>query len=118
MPPPPPTRGLNVRLGEEEAGEGGGEESEAAGGSGADLSLADLMPKVDISSQIKPEIIKNLSNKNWKIRSETLQRVQNIVIQTPFIQPCLGELPEALKSRLGDSNKNLVSLSLHGLLIN
>lgn len=76
------------------------------------------MPKVDISGQIKPEIIKELSDKNWKIRGEALQKVQDIVTQAKFIQPSLGELPGALKARLGDSNKNLVSLSLHGLLIN
>ena len=76
------------------------------------------MPKVDISAQIKPEIIKELNDKNWKIRGEALQKVQDIVTQAKFIQPSLGELPGALKGRLGDSNKNLVSLSLHGLLIN
>lgn len=71
------------------------------------------MPKVDISGQIKPEIIKELSDKNWKIRGEALQKVQDIVTQAKFIQPSLGELPGALKARLGDSNKNLVSLSLY-----
>ena len=76
------------------------------------------MPKVDISAQIKPEIIKELNDKNWKIRGEALQKVQDIVTQAKFIQPSLGELPGALKGRLGDSNKNLVSLSPHGLLIN
>ena len=76
------------------------------------------MPKVDISAQIKPEIIKELNDKNWKIRGEALQKVKDIVTQAKFIQPSLGELPGALKARLGDSNKNLVSLFLHGLLIN
>ena len=75
------------------------------------------MPKVDISAQIKPEIIKELNDKNWKIRGEALQKVQDIVTQAKFIQPSLGELPGALKARLGDSNKNLVSLPLHRQLI-
>lgn len=37
--------------------------------------MADLMPKVDISSQIKPDLISELGDKNWKIRGEGLQRV-------------------------------------------
>ena len=36
-------------------------------------------------------------------------QVQEILSQAKFIQPSLGELPGALKARLGDSNKNHVS---------
>ena len=69
--PPAPTRGPNVggEEDEEEGGEGGG------GGAQAAVSLADLMPKVDISGQIKSDIIKELGDKNWKIRGEALQKV-------------------------------------------
>lgn len=31
-----------------------------------------------------------------------------MISEAKFIQPSLGELPGALKARLGDSNKNLV----------
>ena len=72
------------------------------------MSLADLMPKVDISGQIKADLIKELGDKNWKIRGEALQKIQDIIAQAKFVQPSLGELPGALKGRLGDSNKNLV----------
>ena len=58
---------------EEEAASGGG--GGAGGGAQAAVSLADLMPKVDISGQIKPELIKELGDKNWKIRGEALQKV-------------------------------------------
>jgi len=36
--------------------------------------------------------------------------VIDILSAAKFITPELGELPPALKARLGDSNKNLVSL--------
>ena len=139
--PPAPTRGPNVRSAEEEAEEevvGGG----GGGGAALAMSLADLMPKVDISGQIKSDLIKELGDKNWKIRGEALQKVsflmyqplpspshisfsssssssfsfssssfsqvQGIIAATKFVQPSLGDLPGALKGRLGDSNKNLV----------
>ena len=128
---PAPTRGPNVRSAEEE-----GEEEVAGGGGGGGaapaMSLADLMPKVDISGQIKSDLIKELGDKNWKIRGEALQKVscmvhqplplpshissssssfsqvQGIIAAAKFVQPSLGDLPGALKGHLGDSNKNLV----------
>lgn len=39
-----------------------------------------------------------------------LHQVIDILSAAKFITPELGELPPALKARLGDSNKNLVSL--------
>ena len=50
------------------------------------MSLADLMPKVDISGQIKSDLIKELRDKNWKIRGEALQKVSSTVHQ-PL--PCI-----------------------------
>ena len=74
------------------------------------MSLSDLMPKVDITGQIKSDIIKEIGDKNWKVRAEGLQRVQDIVAQAKFITPSLGsDLPGALKGRLTDANKNIVS---------
>ena len=70
---PAPTRGPNVRSADEEA-----EEESGGGGGGAaaaPVSLADLMPKVDISGQIKSDLIKELGDKGWKIRGEALQKV-------------------------------------------
>lgn len=64
--------------GDEEEEEGEGEGGGGAGGGGASaapVSMADLMPKVDISGQIKPDLIKELGDKNWKIRGEGLQKV-------------------------------------------
>ena len=39
----------------------------------------------------------------------SLSQVQGIIATAKFVQPSLGDLPGALKGRLGDSNKNLVS---------
>lgn len=47
----------------------------AGGGASAPKSLADMMPKVDISGQIKADLINELGDKNWKIRGEGLQKV-------------------------------------------
>lgn len=73
---PAPTRGPNVG-GDEEEEEEGTEEGGGAGGAAAakPVSMADIMPKVDISGQIKPDLIKEMGDKNWKIRAETLQKV-------------------------------------------
>ena len=70
---PAPVRGPSVKV---ESGDqdGGGEEGGAAAAA-APVSLADLMPKVDISGQIKEELITELGDKNWKIRNEALQKV-------------------------------------------
>lgn len=63
--------------GDEEEGEGEGEAAAGdGGGAQAAVSLADLMPKVDISGQIKAELVKELGDKNWKIRGEALQKVR------------------------------------------
>ena len=49
-----------------------------------------------------------MADKNWKIRKEGLDEVAAIVSEAKFIKPSLGDLPVALKARLGDSNKILV----------
>ena len=66
---------------QEEEEEAEGESGEAGGGgatggaSQAPVSLADMMPKVDISGQIKSSLIGELGDKNWKVRGEALQQV-------------------------------------------
>jgi cytoskeleton-associated protein 5 len=97
MTPPNPTRGVS-----------GEEEETTEGPTTGTVSVADLMPRVDISSKIKPELVKELSDKNWKVRGEALAKVSEILSAAKFITPALGDLPPALKGRLSDSNKNLV----------
>ena len=98
-------------------GDGGseGEEEEAGGAdepAAKPMSLADMMDKVDISPQIKSDLIKELADKNWKVRNESLQKVQEIIKTAKFVKPSLGDLPGALKGRLSDSNKKLIITTL------
>ena len=62
------------------------------------------------SPQITSSLVSELGDKNWKVRGEALQKVTDILAAAKFIEPSLGELPGALKGRLSDSNKNLVSV--------
>ncbi|XP_064635641.1 cytoskeleton-associated protein 5-like isoform X2 [Lineus longissimus] len=105
--PPAPTRGVkpsDTVDGEEE------EEDEDAGGDGP--NVADLVPRNDISDQIKQDLLDKLGDKNWKIRKEGLDEVITILNDAKFITANLGPLPEALTKRLADSNKILVNTTL------
>lgn len=62
-----------------------------------------------------------IEDKNWKIRKEGLDEVAAIISEAKFVTASIGELPVALKARLGDSNKILVSScswKLHSCLSN
>lgn len=50
-----------------------------------------------------------IGDKNWKIRKEGLDEVASIISEAKFITATIGDLPLALKGRLSDSNKILVS---------
>ncbi|XP_015769974.1 PREDICTED: cytoskeleton-associated protein 5-like [Acropora digitifera] len=106
--PPAPTLGVTPKGGDDEEE---GEDEEDGGGGGGNgtpvINMADLVDRVDISNQITTALITELGDKNWKVRGEALQKVVDIISSAKFITPELGELPPALKARLGDSNKNL-----------
>ena len=53
-----------------------------------------------------------MTDKNWKVRSEGLQKVTEILKEAKFVTANIGGLPEAIKARLSESNKNLVSVLL------
>lgn len=61
------------------------------------------------SEKITSELVSKIEDKNWKIRKEGLDEVAAIISEAKFITANIGELPVALKGRLGDSNKILVS---------
>ena len=74
------------------------------------------------SSKITDELVGKLNDKNWKIRKEGLDTVIEILNEAKFIGAGLGDLPAALKARLSDSNKILVSnqncvLVFHKILV-
>ncbi|GFR88014.1 cytoskeleton-associated protein 5 [Elysia marginata] len=54
-----------------------------------------------------------MTDKNWKVRGEGLQTIVNILAEAKFVKPNLGSLPEALKARLGESNKNLQTTTVN-----
>lgn len=60
------------------------------------------------SDKITAELVSKIGDKNWKIRKEGLDEVTSIINEAKFIEPNIGELLAALKSRLNDSNKILV----------
>ena len=67
------------------------------------------------SDRITDALLSQLSDKNWKVRNEGLQKVTEILKEAKFVTANLGGLPEAIKARLGESNKNLVNswLDIH-----
>lgn len=67
-----------------------------------------LLCVVLCSDKITSDMVDKLGDKNWKIRKEGLDEVAAVISAAKFIKPTLGDLPLALKARLGDSNKILV----------
>ncbi|KAJ8683238.1 hypothetical protein QAD02_019030 [Eretmocerus hayati] len=74
--------------------------------------LNDIMPKVDISNQLTEALLNELSDKNWKVRNEALQKISNILSEAKFIKGSLGELPQGLAQRLVDSNSKISQSTL------
>ncbi|XP_005107466.1 cytoskeleton-associated protein 5 [Aplysia californica] len=108
--PPAPTRKVMSAGGkddeEDEDGEENGEENEG------EVPVQDLVPRNDISEKITEALLTELADKNWKVRAEALQKVTTILSEAKFVTPNLGSLPEALKARLGESNKNLQMVTI------
>lgn len=74
--------------------------------------LNDLLPRIDVSNQITEALLAELSDKNWKVRNEGLQKISNILNETKFIKGSIGELPRALSPRLFDSNTKIAQSAL------
>ncbi|XP_059161081.1 cytoskeleton-associated protein 5-like isoform X1 [Physella acuta] len=92
-----------------------GEDEDNVDGDGeedGENAMQDLLPRVDISEKITEDLLTELTDKNWKARGEALQKVTNILSEAKFVTPNLGPLPEALKARLGESNKNLQMITI------
>ncbi|CAM6047665.1 unnamed protein product [Sphagnum compactum] len=74
----------------------------------------DGLPREDISGKLTASLLKNMNSPDWKARQESLEVVNTILEEANRrIQPTgTGELFMALKARLYDSNKNLVTVTL------
>ncbi|NWW54387.1 CKAP5 protein, partial [Pedionomus torquatus] len=103
---PAPTRGISRHSG------GNGDDGEEEEQEDVVNDVVDLLPRTDIGDKITAELVSKIGDKNWKIRKEGLDEVTSIINDAKFIQPNIGELPAALKSRLNDSNKILVQQTL------
>ncbi|XP_023289884.1 protein mini spindles isoform X2 [Orussus abietinus] len=107
--PPAPVRGLKSKKGRVEEDEDG-EPDEKVGGSQSNIS--DLFPRVDISNQITESLLAELSDKNWKVRNEGLQKIAGILNEAKFIKGSIGDLPQGLALRLVDSNSKIAQSTL------
>ncbi|XP_015926242.1 cytoskeleton-associated protein 5 [Parasteatoda tepidariorum] len=103
--PPTPVKGKVPK------NDGSGDASENTKSSGQ-VNLADLLPRVDISNQITSQLLSDLSDKDWHLRSEALQKLSTIISDAKFVTPNLGDLPNALKLRMTETNKRLAIQAL------
>ncbi|KRF82972.1 protein mini spindles isoform X3 [Drosophila virilis] len=107
--PPKPIRGVqhsSTNADEEE------DEDGADRASPEPINLADLLPRVDISSQITESLLKEMSDKDWKTRNEGLTKLQAIISEAKLIKSSIGDLAPALAHRLLDSNAKIAQTAL------
>ncbi|XP_034734168.1 cytoskeleton-associated protein 5 isoform X2 [Etheostoma cragini] len=111
--PPAPIRSIK-KSGTVEEGDEGEEQEEdgGGGGGGGGQDIMDLLPRTDIGDKITSDLVSKIGDKNWKIRKEGLDEAAAIISEAKFITANIGDLPMALKGRLGDSNKILVQQAL------
>ncbi|XP_047451779.1 cytoskeleton-associated protein 5 isoform X2 [Mugil cephalus] len=108
--PPAPIRCIKKTAADDEGDDGDEQDEDGGGGGGTDIM--DLLPRTDISDKITCDLVSKIGDKNWKIRKEGLDEAAAVISEAKFITSNLGELPLALKGRLGDSNKILVQQTL------
>lgn len=77
------------------------------------VNIQDLLPRVDISLQITESLLNELSDKNWKVRNETLVKITTIISEAKLIKPNIGDLPQALAARLVDSNTKIAQTAIN-----
>ncbi|XP_022647392.1 protein mini spindles-like isoform X2 [Varroa destructor] len=107
--PPTPIRGVKASAGDDATDGGGGGDAEDGP---EEVDAADLLPRADLSGSLQGAIIAEMCDSNWKVRLEALNKVQAIVNEASAITSDLGELPKALKARIGDTNKNLANIAI------
>ncbi|XP_021706619.1 protein mini spindles isoform X3 [Aedes aegypti] len=108
--PPAPTRGLSKC-----ASRGSVDDNLEDDGEADDqpaVNINDLLPRVDISSQITESLLTELSDKNWKTRNEGLEKLRGIVNDAKLIKSNLGDLPQVMTQRLVDSNAKIAQTSV------
>ena len=76
--------------------------------------LDDLIPRVNISSKITAQLLKDLSDSNWKTRKDSLESIEDLLDKSGkrILPTGLEDLFKSLKSKLEDSNKSIVRSTL------
>lgn len=110
--PPKAFRGLKKSAAGGSALAEDGDEENNADENSEQINLADLLPRVDISSQITESLLKEMSDKDWKTRNEGLNKLQSILSEAKLIKPTIGDLGPALAQRLVDSNAKIAQTTL------
>lgn len=75
------------------------------------VKSSELFQKTNISSQITPQFLKELSDPDWKIRKISLEKLNSLASKKIAAQG-LAELFRKLKSLLSDSNKMIIKFTL------
>ncbi|XP_034663855.1 protein mini spindles isoform X2 [Drosophila subobscura] len=112
--PPRPVRGAQRGSGGGASTPDGGDDDDETGGQEEDMAcnMADLLPRVDIAPQITEALLKEMSDKDWKMRNEGLTKLQAIITESRLIKPSIGDLAPALAHRLVDSNAKIAQTTL------
>ncbi|XP_050528781.1 protein mini spindles-like isoform X2 [Daktulosphaira vitifoliae] len=106
--PPKPYRGKKIEGSTESLDVGNDDEKPVY-----EINLRDIVPRVHITSQITDSLISELSDKDWKVRLDALNKLQTIVIEARFITSDLGEARKTLQDRITDSNARLASNAIN-----
>ncbi|XP_058831204.1 protein mini spindles isoform X3 [Topomyia yanbarensis] len=108
--PPAPTRGLSKCPSKASMDDNQDENGETE--DHPVVNITDLLPRVDISSQITESLLAEISDKNWKTRNEGLEKLRAIISEAKLIKSNLGDLPQVLAQRLVDSNAKIAQTSV------
>ncbi|XP_050054425.1 protein mini spindles-like isoform X3 [Aphis gossypii] len=103
--PPKPIRGKIVKGSTESSSDDEMPDNE--------VNVRDFVPRVDITPLITDTLINEFSDRDWKVRSNALIKLKNIVTEAKFITNKLGEVREALQDRISDSNARLCANAIN-----
>ncbi|XP_076663727.1 msps cytoskeleton-associated protein 5 isoform X2 [Andrena cerasifolii] len=110
--PPAPIRGSKTKKDKASDDDDDDVEVDKKSNSNSEVEINNLIPRVDISNQISESLLNELSDKNWKVRNEGLQKVSGIISEAKFIKGSIGDLPQGLALRLVDSNSKIAQTTL------
>ncbi|XP_059619515.1 protein mini spindles isoform X2 [Phlebotomus argentipes] len=108
--PPVPMRGVK-----KSSSKGSISDNEEDGDDNQEVAMpqtTDLLPRIDISSQITDALLGEMADKNWKTRNEGLIKLQGIIGDAKLIKPSIGDLPQALAHRIVDSNAKIAQMAV------